>query len=256
MSLYASACSSDSVNSIEDDKMDNPVGEEDEKEVTPKTTYDITNILEKLTAEASVSYEIKGAYVYIYATGVPNHKSPYFEGTEWHNDKYEDNNTTGFRLNPNRIQEKEYEFRIPLKPTVAANKSTTPMGPMGVAINGVPLFNQYAAGGVALTREFMSFDQYAGHPSGNGSYHYHIEPTYITDTKGSNALVGVLLDGFPVYGPEENGEILSSDDLDEYHGHFGVTEDFPEGIYHYHVSADAPYINGDGFYGEPGTVSN
>ena len=53
----------------------------------------------------------------------------------------------------------------------------------------------------------------------------------------------------------ENGTILSSADLDDYHGHYGATTEFPDGIYHYHVSADAPYINGDGFYGTAGSVS-
>ena len=31
--------------------------------------------------------------------------------------------------------------------------------------------------------------------------------------------VGVLLDGFPIYGPEENGNELKSSDLDNHHGH-------------------------------------
>ena len=50
-------------------------------------------------------------------------------------------------------------------------------------------------------------------------------------------------------------ETLTSSDLDAYHGHFGVTADYPNGIYHYHITADAPYLNGDGFYGTAGTVT-
>ena len=42
---------------------------------------------------------------------------------------------------------------------------------------------------------------------------------------------------------------------DEYHGHSHVTSDFPDGIYHYHTTADDPYLNGSGYYGTPGTVS-
>ena len=34
-----------------------------------------------------------------------------------------------------------------------------------------------------------------------------------------------------------------------------ITSEFPEGIYHYHVTPDDPYINGSGFYGVPGTVN-
>ncbi|HWA05236.1 MAG TPA: YHYH protein, partial [Ignavibacteria bacterium] len=105
------------------------------------------------------------------------------------------------------------------------------------------------------TGEINSFEQYGGHPQQQGQYHYHLEPYYLTAAKGDSALLGFLLDGFPVYGPEENGETVTNSDLDVYHGHFGFKEDFPQGIYHYHITAEAPYLNGDGFYGTPGTVS-
>jgi hypothetical protein len=61
-----------------------------------------------------------------------------------------------------------------------------------------------------------------------------------------------LLDGFPVYGPNE----MECSDLDVYHGHTGATADYPAGIYHYHITNSDPYINGNGYYGTPGTVSN
>ena len=48
---------------------------------------------------------------------------------------------------------------------------------------------------------------------------------------------------------------LISSDLDEFHGHFHENQDFPNGIYHYHITADAPYLNGIGYYGLPGTVT-
>ena len=67
---------------------------------------------------------------------------------------------------------------------------------------------------------------------------------------------GFLLDGFPVYGPEENDSRITNDDLDEFHGHSHATEDYPDGIYHYHITDKDPYINGSGYYGSPGTVSN
>ena len=60
------------------------------------------------------------------------------------------------------------------------------------------------------------------------------------------------VDGFPLYGKEENGEQITNDDLDEYHGHFGVTEDYPSGIYHYHVTDEEPYIIGTAYYGKKG----
>jgi hypothetical protein len=67
--------------------------------------------------------------------------------------------------------------------------------------------------------------------------------------------MGFLLDGFPVYGPEENGERVTNSDLDEYHGHNHKTADYPDGIYHYHITDADPYINGSGYFGTPGTVT-
>ncbi|MFM7852722.1 MAG: YHYH protein [Flammeovirgaceae bacterium] len=88
-----------------------------------------------------------------------------------------------------------------------------------------------------------------------GGYHYHVEPLYLTTANGKSALLGFLLDGFPVYGPNENGKTITNTDLDAYHGHTGVTTEYPNGIYHYHITSADPYINGSGYYGVPGTVS-
>ena len=118
-------------------------------------------------------------------------------------------------------------------------------------------FNQYAAGGVALGGEINGFDQAWGHPQASGMYHYHVEPYYLTTVKSGVTkwgLMGFLLDGFPVYGPKEENNTDPSG-LDVYHGHTHATDDFPSGIYHYHISNTAPYINGNGFYGTPGTVT-
>ena len=147
-------------------------------------------------------------------------------------------------------------FKIPLNPAVAAVHVATPMGPIGVAINGVPLFNQYAAMNAALTNEINGFDQWWGHPQQSGQYHYHVEPKYLTTVKASSsALIGFLLDGFPAYGPVENGVAVNNTMLDVYHGHTHATTEYPNGIYHYHFTTESPYLNGNGFYGTAGTVS-
>ena len=149
-------------------------------------------------------------------------------------------------------------FKIPRNPEQSSSINPTQMGPIGVALNGIPFYNQYGAGGNPLDQEINSFDQYNGHPApgtSGGRYHYHMEPFWLTDNYGRDALIGFLLDGYPIYGPEENGLDLISSDLDEFHGHFHENQDFPNGIYHYHITADAPYLNGVGYYGLPGTVT-
>lgn len=205
------------------------------------------------TVTNGVSVSVDGNYVVIRTTDVPDHKSPYFPPGSAQYEAYDGTNAR-FQLNPNAIEEQHFVFRIPITPTPLATPSPTPLGPIGVAVNGVALFNQYAGNDQPLSSEINSFDQYNGHPQMMGVYHYHVEPTWITRSS-REALIGVLLDGYPVYGPMENGQLVDPSSLDAAHGHFGPTKEFPQGIYHYHTTAEAPYINGSGFHGAPGTVS-
>jgi hypothetical protein len=199
-----------------------------------------------------------GSFVTIKTNGLPDHKSVYYPAA---NSLYENFSGTTFggntfSKNPNSIASQSFTFKIPLNPQVASTHAATPLGPIGVSINGVPFFNQYAGPNQPLTNEVVSFDKYWGHPQQTGVYHYHVEPLYLTTVKTTkSALLGFLLDGFPVYGPEENGSAVNTATLDAYHGHSHVTTDFPNGIYHYHITNSDPYINGSGFYGTAGTVS-
>jgi len=49
-----------------------------------------------------------------------------------------------------------------------------------------------------------------------------------------SGLVGVLLDGYPLYGPVER-DGSSPEDLDACHGHVGLTPDTERAEYHYHL---------------------
>jgi len=202
---------------------------------------------------SGVTVTQSGSTITITSDGVPNHKSPYFASTDA---RYEAYNGTGtFNKNPNSIVTQSLTFRIPANPAPATTHQSTSGGPIGVALNGVPLFNQYAAGNSPLTNEIYSFDQYNGHPQQQGQYHYHVEPLYLTAQNGKSSLIGYLLDGYPVYGPQENGVTVSDSSLDAYHGHTSATAEYPDGIYHYHITASSPYINGGQYYGTPGTVT-
>ena len=243
--LCVLGCSGDESSSIIDDD-----------EVLPITNYDITSLLSKFNS-TGMTIEINANTVVFNTNDLPNHKSPYYLDTEWQSELYEPYNGTNpqFNLNPNRIAEQNITFTIPLFPEEASNHRATNLGPIGIARNGVVFFNQYAAGNSPLTNEINSFDQYLGHPTGTDQYHYHIEPTYLTQQFGEDAFLGLLSDGFPVYGPTENGETITNDDLDDYHGHTAATVDFPNEIYHYHITSEDPYINGNGYFGTPGNIS-
>lgn len=198
-----------------------------------------------------------GDYWVVTSNDLPNHKSVYYQNTPWQDSMYAPYNNPDFKSNNVSIQSQNLTFRIPAKPKAATVHQATPGGPIGIALNGVSFFNQYNGMGQKLTTEIYSFDQYNGHCAPvMHDYHYHVEPTYLTQTKGSNALLGFLLDGFPVYGPLENGKTITNADLDVYHGHVSKTKEYPNGIYHYHITSTDPYINGNGFYGTPGTVSH
>ena len=215
---------------------------------------DVPEIYQKIYSASDIYLE--DDFVVIQVNGVPDHNSPYFDASDDRNVAYSGTNEN-FNLNPNRIDlNANYTYKIPLNPTAASNPKPTQLGSIGVALNGVSFYNQYAGpNNQPLTDEIDSFDQYNGHPQRVGEYHYHLEPTYLTQSQGNNVLLGFLLDGFPVYGPFESGERVVNSLLDEYHGHEHVTADYPEGIYHYHITDADPYINGSGYYGTAGTVT-
>lgn len=224
----------------------------------PGITDGVPAIYKKIYGASSITAD--DDWIYIKSKGVPDHKSIYFATSDSRYENFSGTTFNGrtFAKNPNMISEQNYVFKIPRNPKEASNHVATPMGPIGVSLNGVPFFNQYAGpNNQVLSGEIASFDQSWAHPAQRGDYHYHVEPILLTTSVGKSVLLGFLLDGFPVYGPEENGgTAVVESSLDQYHGHFGVTADYPNGIYHYHVTNNDPYINGSGFYGTAGTVSN
>jgi len=194
-----------------------------------------------------VQVSLQGANVVLQTKDLPDHTSPY-----WGVGKalYEAPHA-GMQMNPNSIITQNLTFRVPLSPALATTPSDTPLGAIGIAVNGVVFFNQYAAGRQPLTGEILSFDRYNGHPQNSGQYHYHVDPIWLTQSSESR-LIGVLSDGFAVYGMRDSNGAAPTD-LDVCHGHVGTTPEFPTATYHYHVTAEAPYISGC-FRGTAGTV--
>ena len=164
--------------------------------------------------------------------GIPNHKTA----------KYPN------RDNPNRIEKQHYRFEIPRHPKIADKPTPTPMGPIGVAVNGIPFYNQYNREGQDAVK-LEVFDSCCGHPDPGNRYHYHKFPVCVKspfkETAGRHSpLVGYAFDGFGIYGPRgDNGKPPT--DLDECNGH----TDSERG-YHYHATAEYPYIIG-AYRGEP-----
>ncbi len=145
-----------------------------------------------------------------------------------------------------------YTAEIPMAPVYADATTETGMGSIGVAISGGVYFNPYEGDGVsvALDNNFdvdgvPFLDTCSAHPlPSGGDYHYHGVPYCITDVVDADGahstLIGVLLDGFAVYGPQGEGGGAPTD-LDECSGHTGATPEFADGVYHYHLTETAPY---------------
>ena len=76
---------------------------------------------------------VSGDYVVVESTGVPNHSSPYWGAghTNYSTPHLND-------CNPNKISEQNFKFYIPLNPAISGSVSSTPLGPIGVSISGVP----------------------------------------------------------------------------------------------------------------------
>ncbi len=149
------------------------------------------------------------------------------------------------RNNPNRILKQDYHFKLPLRPRRAEKPTDLPMGPIGVAINGIPFYNPYNArrDDAVSGPHAEVFDSCCGHPDPMGRYHYHKYPVCVKspfkDPKGEHSpLIGFAFDGYAVYGPNDaDGQPATG--LDDCNGH----EDDTRG-YHYHVTTKFPYILG------------
>ena len=215
-------------------------GTDDFSEVPPGSV-DITEVARanfQNTYTDGVSVLVDGDNIMISSTGLPDHKTPYWgEGHEMYEPfpgtNHANMNTTMIGFN--------YVMTIPAFPAEAATKVETTLGPVGMALNGVPLYNDYEGGGVLAENAWSTFDAAGAHPGPREDYHYHAEGDYLT-TDDAN-LIGFLRDGFPVYGRKDMDGTYPTD-LDENGGHIGTTDDFSDSIYHYHVSNDVYSTSG------------
>ncbi|MCG9793251.1 YHYH protein [Flavobacterium algicola] len=178
----------------------------------------------------AVSVKVSDGYITISSTGLPDHKTPYWGvGHEM----YEDFPGTNHANANTSMTTYNYAMRIPVVPSEATTKEVTELGAVGMAVNGVPIYNDYEGSGVLQENAWSTFDSSGAHPGPNKDYHYHCEGTYLT--VDSNNLIGFLRDGYPVYGRKDADGTYPSN-LDANGGHTGTTTDFTDAIYHYHVS--------------------
>jgi hypothetical protein len=114
--------------------------------------------------------------------------------------------------NPNTIAQKSYVLYVPVSPTRNNGNNSTHqmgMGMVGVAVDGIPIYNSLADASDNIYSEAGSFDQCQGHPDAQSKFHYHSLP--YTISYNDSKLVGIMRDGFFIYGQHDFG---GSTDLD------------------------------------------
>jgi hypothetical protein len=203
---------------------------------------------DKPVVEGSVSWNsrleitVEDTDTVIEGNGLPDHPTGEYPIAQ-NSDAYQ------YDRNPNSIAEQSIQYVIPTNPTIADQPTCLPGGTIGVALTGGVIFNALDADARdAVANEI--FDECEGHPQQQGQYHYHhASPCFPQGEEGEHSpLVGYALDGFGIYGAQdENGEIITNDELDECHGHFGPVPTDDGGtveVYHYHLNEEFPYTLG------------
>jgi hypothetical protein len=197
----------------------------------------------------NVTVRFDATSMIIHTHGIPNHPTGKFP-----------NDNDGDDGNPNYIQEQNNTYYIPLNPlpnprhfstTLDNSNHALPMGPIGVAVNGVVFFNPFDAGNQDATN---LMDLCCGHPAPDGQYHYHKYPICINSPwadngEGPSPVIGWAFDGYPIYGPYESANVMAKDvtganALNAFNIHY----DSDRG-WHYNVTPGKfPYIIG-GYWG-------
>lgn len=216
-----------------------------------------------------VDVDSQDANYYEFATtAAPNHKSRYYSTAT--PAKRENAMPPGTSANPNQIIDQSYVVQIPKNPALRATPLASGYDLVGVAANGVAIFNNQAAPGDSLANELVTMDYGNGHPTNVGAYHYHIEPCYLSNNDGN--LVGLMRDGFPVFGRKEadGGEPVYNDscthanatsvancrpypvEMPNFHCHAVAGWTGP--VCHYHVTRTDPFII-EYYAGTPGSLA-
>lgn len=187
----------------------------------------------------SFTISIDGSEVVIETHGLPNHVSPYW--SETHELFVEPTATNYESMAPGNIDDfaGSYELRIPVSPTLADSSTATGLGAIGMAVSGSVIYNDEEGPNVPLDDAVPSLDFTAAH-TGPQSYHYHLEPKAWSDD--DDALIGVMADGFFLYGRRCNSTGEYPTDLDASGGHECPTQHTSTAEYHYHIQNDA-YLN-------------
>lgn len=149
--------------------------------------------------------------------------------------------------NPGRVSVSPSTVVVDRTPAKAASPSCLPMGAIGIAVNGVLLYNPLDARGKDARAHEM-LDSCEGHPSPS-EYHYHAGSicAVAQPKPGKSVLFGYAGDGFGIYlVRDKQGRQLTNSDLDACHGRTAKVKwnGRKQKVYHYVVTQEFPYLLG------------
>ena len=102
------------------------------------------------------------------------------------------------------------EISLPLEPKQSSRVTQTKPGAVGIAVNGVPIFDpstqgpKQSSGKPVSAAQAGELDECGGHAGRGDDYHYHIAPKCLIEELGKTAIdekkqpVGYAADGFPI----------------------------------------------------------
>ena len=196
----------------------------------------------------NVTVILSGNSVIIESNGLPNHTSPYWSNTTAremdgistpaaasnHALFVEPTVTSYAQMAPGNIDNfnGSYSLTISANPTLASSTTSTGLGAIGIAISGAMIYNDEEGPNVPLANAVGSLDYTAAH-TGPQSYHYHLEPKAWSNDDEN--LIGIMADGFFIYGRKCNSTGTYPTDLDSSGGHTSTTQHTTTAEYHYHI---------------------
>lgn len=205
---------------------------------TPSPSAGSTSVASVVSSryKSAVTREVGATSIILRSQGVPDHVTPYWGvGHALYEPQL-----AGGSLTPGSLGTQTFVMTIPTNPAEASAKEATALGPIGMALNGVAIYNDREGGNVPVDSGVLTtFDRGGGHSGPGALYHYHFDGEF-TSYDDAN-LIGFLRDGFPIYGRKDADGSYPAN-LDSNGGHVGTTADFATAIYHYHSSRTA-YMN-------------
>lgn len=199
----------------------------------------------------NVTIMLNGSNVEIESNGMPNHTSPYWSSTNArtgtpavttdHPLFVAPTVTSYAQMAPGNIDDfnGSYSLTVSANPTLASSSSATGLGAIGIAVSGAMIYNDQEGPNVPIDSALPSLDYTAAH-TGPQSYHYHLEPKAWSDD--DEELIGIISDGFFLYGRKCNSTGTYPTDLDASGGHTSTTQHSTDAEYHYHIQNEL-YLN-------------